>query len=437
MPAAKKKKAIPNAKSANTSALNRTIERAKQELERMIDLNPQVMLLVNRNGEIVRANKALLNLVRHDDYRKILGKRLDNLFRTRDAVFFNHLLNDQPCACEAREAIITLPDGERMLRFTGVAFGSNTNLCVVIVNDVTVEREQAAHLEKKHKKEAVQNLMGGLMHNINQPLTVIMVKARLMHLEVENGRMRTAEMTRNLQEIMQLTMQIADMLESVEKPGDFVTQPYLGNVRILDLNRSASRSDRLESFCMNALMDIIRAADIHEPWASEHAQRTGEYAAILARNMKLDEKAVQTAKRCGVLHDIGKIGIPDSILQKPAPLTTAEMAIMKTHTEIGYNLLRNLPFLAEEAEVAYTHHERYDQSGYPRRIAGEDIPLMARIVAVADAFEALRFIRCYQPSIPLGKVVKIIAAESGKQFAPEVIKVFMRCYKELEAVADR
>jgi putative nucleotidyltransferase with HDIG domain len=276
--------------------------------------------------------------------------------------------------------------------------------------------------------------MGALMHNINQPLTVIMVKARLMHLEVEKGRMDAPEISRNLQEIMRITMHIADMLEGVEKPGDFVTQPYLGDVRILDLNRSASRSDRMESFYVNALTDVISATDVHEPWASEHARRTGEYAAILAQNMKLDEKAVQTARRCGLLHDIGKIGIPDGILQKPAPLTASEMAVVKTHTEIGYNLLRNLPFLAEEAAVAHSHHERHDGSGYPRRIGGEDIPLMARIVAVADAFEALRFSRCYQPSIPLEKVVKIIAAESGKQFSPEVIKVFMRCVKELEAV---
>ena len=438
MPAARQKKATPDVQSANANLLNRTIERAKQELERMIDLNPQVMLLVNRNGVIVRANKALLDLVRHDDYREVLGKRLENLFPSKDDVFFNHLLNDRQKACETRETAITLPgDRERTLRFASVAFGSDADLCVVIVHDATVENEQAAHLEKKHKKEAIQNLMGALMHNINQPLTVIMVKARLMHLEIEKGKMKASGMGRNLQDIMQLTMHIADMLEGVEKPDDFVTQPYLGNVRILDLNRSASRSDRMESFCINALSDVIRATDVHEPWASEHARRTGEFAAILARNMKLDERAVQTAKGCGLLHDIGKIGIPDSILQKPAPLTTSEMAIMKTHAEIGYNLLRNLPFLAEETDAAYAHHERYDGNGYPRRIVGEDIPLMARIVAVADAFEALRFARCYQPSMPLEKVMKIIVSESGKQFTPEVVRVFTRCHKEFEAVASR
>ena len=100
---------------------------------------------------------------------------------------------------------------------------------------------------------------------------------------------------------------------------------------------------------------------------------------------------------------------------------------MNTHAEIGYDLLRSLPFLAEEADAAYAHHERHDGGGYPRQIAGDDIPLMARIVAVADSFDALRFNRPYRAAIPLDKVVKMITVDSAKQFNPEVLKAFSRC----------
>jgi putative nucleotidyltransferase with HDIG domain len=434
MTAGSEKKAASGSEKTN-DALNRTIERAKQELEHMIDLNPQIMLLVNRSGVVVRTNKALLDLLHYHDYSEALGKRLEDMFPCKDMVFFSRLIDDPSGACEPRDATITLNDGTtRMLRFTGVGSGAGKDLNVIIIGDATAEKEQAARTEKRYKKEAVQNLMGALMHNINQPLTVIMVKSQLMHLGIEKGNVKPADMSRDLQDIMKLTMHIADTLESLEKPRDFVTKPYFGSMQIMDLNRSANRYDRWESFCMSALERIIRAADAHDPWASAHAAHTGEYAAILARGMKLGERDIMTAQRCGILHDIGKIGIPDSILQKPAPLDEAERTVMNTHAEIGYDLLRSLPFLAEEADAAYAHHERHDGSGYPRQIAGDDIPLMARIVAVADSFDALRFNRPYRAAIPLDKVVKMITVDSAKQFNPEVLKAFSRCQREFEAV---
>jgi len=206
--------------------------------------------------------------------------------------------------------------------------------------------------------------------------------------------------------------------------------------RLVNRKGVAARTT-LGSFCMAVLETVIVAAGIHKPWVSLHARRTGDYAAILARKMGLDEENVGVAKRSGILHDIGKIGIPDSILQKPAPLTRREMEIMKRHVEIGYNLLRSFPFMSEEANTVYAHHERYDGSGYPRGLRGNNIPRIARIVAVADSFDALKFNRAYRGATPLHIVVESIVSGAGSLFDPRVAEAFIQCYRDFEKVPER
>jgi putative two-component system response regulator len=188
----------------------------------------------------------------------------------------------------------------------------------------------------------------------------------------------------------------------------------------------------LESSYLATLEALSSVITLREANTASHNLRVSEYALFLARQMKLPPDRQNILRRAALLHDIGKIGIPDSILLKAGPLNPAERKIVKEHSLAGYNILKEIPFLRKEAELVYSHHERLDGSGYPRGLIGEQICLEARIFAVGDAFDAMRSDRVYRAATTLEKTVSEIQLHSGTQFDPEVVQVFLSCYHEMD-----
>jgi HD-GYP domain-containing protein (c-di-GMP phosphodiesterase class II) len=158
-------------------------------------------------------------------------------------------------------------------------------------------------------------------------------------------------------------------------------------------------------------------------------------AVQFARLMGLDEKEIVQLRRGAMLHDIGKIGIPDAILLKPGPLDPGEREIMQRHTTYAYELLKPIPFLRSALDIPYCHHEKWDGSGTPRGLKGEGIPLSARIFTVVDVWDALMSDRPYRQAWPLHKVKEYISERSGSEFDPQVVDVFLR-YLEDENCED-
>src|SRR5213594_836938 len=153
--------------------------------------------------------------------------------------------------------------------------------------------------------------------------------------------------------------------------------------------------------------------------------RVTRYCLEIARSMGCPAEQLDAMTRGAYLHDIGKIGIPDAILLKPGKLTEQEMAIMQTHARIGYELVRRIAFLAPAAEIVLTHQERYDGAGYPQRLSKNQIPIGSRIFAVADTLDAMTSDRPYRRALPFSAAREEIIRESGRQFDPEVINVFL------------
>lgn len=164
----------------------------------------------------------------------------------------------------------------------------------------------------------------------------------------------------------------------------------------------------------------------HDTW--EHTERVGIVAAQLAERLGMAREDVRSIQRAAALHDVGKVGIPDAILLKPTTLSEAEMAVMRTHAAIGAEILRagDTPLLRLAAQIAITHHERWDGAGYPNRLAGEAIPLPGRIVAVADAFDALTNDRPYRQACSVDEAMEEIARGAGTQFDPRVVEALVR-----------
>src|SRR5271163_2387492 len=167
------------------------------------------------------------------------------------------------------------------------------------------------------------------------------------------------------------------------------------------------------------------ALDLRDAETEGHSRRVTAYTIALAQAMGLESDALRTIARGAFLHDIGKIATPDNILLKPGRLTAEEMAIMKQHCERGYEMVRKISFLRDAAEIVYAHQEQFDGRGYPRGLRGEEIPLGARIFAIADTLDAMTSDRPYRKGTSFAKARDEITRCSGTQFDPQIVEVFL------------
>jgi len=182
---------------------------------------------------------------------------------------------------------------------------------------------------------------------------------------------------------------------------------------------------KIECSYEDTLQALGAAIDLRDSETAGHSQRVCRYSLEIARALGLSGDHLRTIARGANLHDIGKLGIPDGILLKPGPLSPDEWKVMQQHVRIGYELVKGIPFLADTAEIIHTHHERHDGHGYPRGLKGAEIPLGARIFAVADTLDAITSDRPYRRASPFESARETIRRLSGQQFDPEVARVFL------------
>lgn len=210
---------------------------------------------------------------------------------------------------------------------------------------------------------------------------------------------------------------------------DFITKPVSPPVVSARVRTHLSLVSTavLETSYHDAIKMLGAASEFKDTDTGVHIWRMAAYSAHLARLAGWDKDACAQMMLAAPMHDLGKLGIPDSILHKPGPLDTAEWEVMKTHSVIGYRILSSsqAPILQMAATIAYHHHERWDGSGYPSGLAGEEIPEMARIVAIADVFDALTMDRPYKKAWPIERVIETLHADAGSHFDPRLMALFL------------
>lgn len=184
---------------------------------------------------------------------------------------------------------------------------------------------------------------------------------------------------------------------------------------------------------------ISRAAEFRDPETGAHIQRMAHYSEIIARGLDLDDASCRLLLKAAPMHDVGKIGIPDYILLKPGRLTPQEFEVMKRHAELGYELLKDSgsEILQAGAEIALSHHEKYDGSGYPKGLKGHAIPLFGRIVAVADVFDALTSERPYKKAWSLDDALRFLENGRGAHFDPLCVEALLAGWEEVLEVRQR
>jgi putative nucleotidyltransferase with HDIG domain len=188
---------------------------------------------------------------------------------------------------------------------------------------------------------------------------------------------------------------------------------------------------QIESSYSSTLAALGAAIDLRDSPTAGHSHRVFRYSTEIARALNLTEHQLTIIGFGALLHDIGKLAIPDGILLKPGPLTAEEHAVMQKHARLGYEMVKGIEFLAEPAEIILTHHERCDGSGYPRGLRAEDIPIGAKIFAVADTVDAMTSDRPYRAALPFQAAQEQIRSGSGKLYDPRVAEVFLRISNEI------
>ena len=183
--------------------------------------------------------------------------------------------------------------------------------------------------------------------------------------------------------------------------------------------------EQLERAYLDTIQSLRYAVEAKDPYTRGHSDRVSEYAVLIGRKMGLPEDEIKTLQIGGLFHDIGKIGVPDTILQKEAKLTDDEYSQIKNHPSIGAHILGEAEAFKDIIPIVKHHHERFDGRGYPSRLSGEEIPLLARITAVADTFDAMTSKRSYRNALDIQYVKEEIERCKGTQFDPKIAEVFL------------
>ena len=202
---------------------------------------------------------------------------------------------------------------------------------------------------------------------------------------------------------------------------DFSSNTYDKNDDIFDITKELDKSH------IDTIEILRQTVEAKDPYTRGHSDRVSEYSLLLGKKLALPKKDLITLRVGGLFHDIGKIGVPDSILLKESRLTDDEYAQIKMHPIIGVQILGNADAFSDCLPIILHHHEKFDGSGYPNKLRGHDIPYLARVCSIVDAFDAMTSRRSYRDVIPLEKVVEELKKYSGTQFDPRNFVCFFMC----------
>ncbi|HHQ49139.1 MAG TPA: HD domain-containing protein [Acidobacteria bacterium] len=247
------------------------------------------------------------------------------------------------------------------------------------------------------------------------------------------GLLLSGYLIRPLQELTAVTSEVAE--GNLEVRAQIASDNEIGHLA-KNFNHMAGSIEALvrrlrqalrqnQELFLETIRTLAAAIDAKDPYTRGHSERVSSYSMAIAKHLGLDSEAVFRVRIGAILHDVGKLGIRDSILQKPAGLTAEEYAVMRRHPEIGSQIMAPIRMLKDIIPAIRNHHETWDGKGYPDHLAGEQIPLIARIVGVADSFDAMTTNRPYQKAMPLDHVVSQLRAMAGTRFDPRVVEAFV------------
>lgn len=362
--------------------------------------------LFDTEGNIVEFIAIRQDVTELEEYKKILKDELDITSKNLEEKF--HYTSQYEEAINSTTAIIKT-DTENFITYV------NEKFCLLsgYLSQELIGRNCEVFRHEKHRKE-------GLCTRIREEL----LQKKTVQKIMTNVAKDNSEFVVN-----NLFYPICDLCGNVIE----IIQIMHDVTEIVNLNHEIANTQR-EIVTTMGMIGETRSKE-----TGLHVKRVAEYSYLLAKLIGLSEEEATLLKEASPMHDIGKVGIPDHILNKPGKLTPEEFEIMKTHSELGYEMLKHSTreILQASAVVAYTHHEKWDGSGYPRGLGGDEIPIYGRITAVADVFDALGHDRVYKKAWPLENILDLFTQERGKLFDPNIIDLFFEHLDEFLSIRDR
>lgn len=284
---------------------------------------------------------------------------------------------------------------------------------------------------EEEQTERVFRLQEDLMGRLRQPdLTHVIVEAEKLKREpdfkdlVDNGGSLACWPFRIRGQLFGFLMTCYNGRSQLLSESDVNLLNFLVKKAALTIENMALYENLVNNFYA-ILKSLVNALEAKDPYTRKHSERVTTYAIAIAERMHCSETQVESLRTVGYLHDIGKIGIADRILNKPASLTPEEYELIKRHPVIGEAIVSELGLDAEQRAIIRHHHERWDGKGYPDGLVGEEVPLLARIVSVADAFDSMTSLRAYRTSMRDADAIQELRANIGRQFDPEVVVAFL------------
>lgn len=327
--------------------------------------------------------------------------------------------------------------GERKMKHILVVDDSKSNLVMVkqelsdiyMVTPVTSGMQALQFLEKKYTDLILLDVS---MPEMDGPETM--------------RRIREREEWRRIS-IVFLTADSSPETETqclADGADDFIAKPFVPQVmrsriaRILELNelrndleaRLLKKSIEVELVTINSITAIAKTIEAKDHYTSGHSERVANFSAAIAKELGWDAESIKRLRYMALLHDIGKIGVPDSVLNKPEPLEEEELRILRNHPVVGGEILKDIHVVENVQYGALYHHERFDGKGYPEGLCGEAIPIEARVIAIADSFDAMASDRAYRSRLSLETIISELEGGIGTQFDPEIVQVFLKMLRE-------
>jgi HD-GYP domain-containing protein (c-di-GMP phosphodiesterase class II) len=267
-------------------------------------------------------------------------------------------------------------------------------------------------------------------------LALLFTLAAVLTLAV--GSATAAMLVRPLQSLVQSMQAVSS--GDLQHRAPIRSQDEIGYLTKTFNEMTASLEDKtvaLERTAFAAIEALARAIDARDPMTFGHSERVAAISVEIADAMFMPEKEREALRRAALLHDLGKIGVGDKVLRKPGPLSSAEAEEMREHSQIGYDVLKGLPFLKASLPGVLYHHERWDGGGYPLGLRGTAIPLQVRILSVADVVDALTSDRPYRAGLDFDAAAAAIRNEAGLQFDPDVVSAFVRCHDDIKRILEQ
>jgi putative nucleotidyltransferase with HDIG domain len=251
-------------------------------------------------------------------------------------------------------------------------------------------------------------------------------------LTVVVGGIVGRSITRRMEDLIKATSEVAK--GHLDYRANFEASDEIGRLTV-SFNQMvgviAERTDQLQRLSDETVRALAAAIDARDPYTHGHSIRVAAYSQLLARKSGLDDGHVEAIRRGCLVHDIGKIGVRDTILLKQGQLSPGEVAEMREHPAVGYRMLQRLEWDQRVFDVVLHHHERWDGSGYPYGLMADAVPVVARVVAIADALDAMTSLRPYRSTLTYSEAVDVIALQAGVQFDPALVKVFRNARGEI------